>query len=262
VQHLAQSKKLCVPPPIPSIEFETLIQFQDRYWQLSPWLSGESDFEQRPSRERVEAMCQSLAVLHLEAAKLAVLQHQNHSEQREAQLAYLAQSLDAGELVANHEQLDLPANVSSSLRYGVSLVQQQASRFQPTYTSRQWIWGDAWPPNFLFADDRVVGLVDFAAVRVDTPVADLARLLGSAATDHPDWWQAGVDSYAHIRPLSPADRELTRHLVDVGTVVSLGNWLRWLVGESGKFANNAESRGRMHHFHRRLTELLARSVPR
>jgi Ser/Thr protein kinase RdoA (MazF antagonist) len=107
----------------------------------------------------------------------------------------------------------------------------------------------------------VVGLVDFATVRVDTPHADLARLLGSATTDHPDWWQAGLDSYARVRPLSAADREFIRHLVDVGTVLSLGNWLCWLGVESRQFANPAEAHRRLHHFHRRLTELLARSVP-
>lgn len=261
VQHLAKSNKLCVPSPIESKAWETLVEFEGGYWELAPWLAGESDFEEHPTRERLEAMCHSLAVLHLEAATLEVPQQNIHSDQRAKELAELARSLDAEKLLVNHEQLDLPANVSRSLRLGIALVQGQAARLPSGPTYEQWIWGDAWHHNFLFEDDHVVGLVDFATVRVDTPLADLARLLGSSTADHPDWWQAGLESYADVRPLSTTDRELTRHLGDVGTVVSLGNWLRWLGVEAREFPNPAEAHSRLQHFHRRLTELLARTAP-
>jgi Ser/Thr protein kinase RdoA (MazF antagonist) len=260
-RHLAKSKKLCVPSPIVSDTLSTLAPFQDCYWELTPWLAGESDFEEHPTRERLESMCQSLAVLHLEAKALEIPPQDSRWDQRAKQLADLARSLDAGELLMNHEQLDLPADVSNSLRRAVAIVNKQAGRLQMDSTSRQWIWGDSWHHNFLFDGDRVVGLVDFATVRVDTPLADLARLLGSATTDHPDWWQAGSESYARVRRLSVMDHELIRHLGDVGTVVSLGNWLRWLGVEQRNFANPTEAHRRLHHFHRRLTELLARNGP-
>jgi len=74
----------------------------------------------------------------------------------------------------------------------------------------------------------VTGLIDFGALRIDTPLADIARLVGSLAGDDQAARQFALESYDSLRPLSRQDRELIDLLDRANVVLSGLNWLRWL----------------------------------
>jgi homoserine kinase type II len=85
--------------------------------------------------------------------------------------------------------------------------------------------------HVLFTGDEVTGLVDFGALRIDTPLADLARLIGSLASDNAAARQLALDAYAAVIPLSNTDRQLVDLLDDSGILLGGLNWLQWLYVE-------------------------------
>src|SRR5206468_3640782 len=62
---------------------------------------------------------------------------------------------------------------------------------------------DPWHDHVLFDGDRLTGIVDYGAAKVDHVSVDLARLLGSLVGDDADAWQRGLGAYRSVRPLAP-----------------------------------------------------------
>ena len=115
---------------------------------------------------------------------------------------------------------------------------------------RQAVLRDIWGDHVLFDPAnraRVAGIIDFHAAGVDTPITDIARLLGSwetrataaptRATGLADRWQEPLAAYerASGRSLTAADRWLCGWLHASAVICSLDNWFRWTVEESRHF---------------------------
>lgn len=92
---------------------------------------------------------------------------------------------------------------------------------------QQAIHGDARPEHFLVSDSELTGLVDFGAMRVDTPLADVARLAGEVAIGDSDRFASVAEAYAAASTRA-IDLQAVRALDAAGAVISAHNWLRWL----------------------------------
>ena len=95
---------------------------------------------------------------------------------------------------------------------------------------------DVWHDHVLFVGDRVSGIIDYGAMNVDTPAADLARLLDSCVADDEAGWKLAFDSYSDIRPLSSAERTLCRAYQRSSILLTGLQWITWLFRESRQFA--------------------------
>ena len=103
----------------------------------------------------------------------------------------------------------------------------------------------------LFEGNRVSGIVDFGALRMETVAGDVARLLGSLAGDDLLAWQLGLAAYLAIRPLSDDEAALLP-VFDESTMLLAGfNWLEWIVIAQRQFENPPE-------VIRRLTTIVSR----
>jgi Ser/Thr protein kinase RdoA (MazF antagonist) len=256
LSHVERSRAGWTPCPLPVAEGHgTLFTSPDgMHWELAPWLPGEAEFESHSSDTRLNAACRSLAEFHLLACKLSVDATDHSAIKRHLhQLDRLTTELAAG-VFANVKRSR--KSFHDVLCEGAKIGRQQLTPLYGLALPRQCCWGDAWHNNFLFAGDKVSGLVDFATVRVDTPTADLARLLGSATAEHFDWWQPGLEAYAAVRPLTVAERQATEALDTSGAVLSLANWVRWLRIEGRTFRDQAKAHDRLQHFDRRLEQML------
>ncbi|MBW8885212.1 MAG: phosphotransferase [Planctomycetia bacterium] len=105
--------------------------------------------------------------------------------------------------------------------------------------------------HVLFTGEEVTGLIDFGAMRIDTPLADVARLVGSLVGDDHEARQFACDAYSELRPLSEADRRLIDVLDETGVVLGALNWLIWLYIEH-------RDMGPVGPIVKRLNELLTR----
>jgi Ser/Thr protein kinase RdoA (MazF antagonist) len=104
---------------------------------------------------------------------------------------------------------------------------------------------DVWHDHVLFDGDRLTGLIDYGAMKIDHPAVDLARLLGSLVEDDPEGWSVGLAAYREVRPLS-ADEEELAHALDLsGTIAGASVWLRWLYHEGKEFEDRAAAGRRL-----------------
>jgi Ser/Thr protein kinase RdoA (MazF antagonist) len=79
--------------------------------------------------------------------------------------------------------------------------------------------------HILFEGNLVSGIIDFGAMAVDHPAADLARWLGDVVNSDDALFEAGVNTYRAIRPAFDAPNEFVRLLARTGAVCSVLGWL-------------------------------------
>jgi len=128
---------------------------------------------------------------------------------------------------------------------------------------RQAVARDLWSDHVRFdltAPNRVAGLIDFHAAGIDTPLTDIARLLGSwpssacVSEDSPggltDRWRGPLAAYGrgHGQPLTAADRWLCDWLHASAVICSLDNWFRWTLEENRRFLDVSRALDRIHGF--------------
>jgi Ser/Thr protein kinase RdoA (MazF antagonist) len=106
------------------------------------------------------------------------------------------------------------------------------------------VLGDLHLENGLFDAGRLIGVVDFGAVRSDVPAADVARLVGSVefalqpevfAGRGEAIWSRILAAYRREWSFSEREEELARCLMCWTPVITLGNWLCWLVIDRRRF---------------------------
>ena len=253
-----------LPLPLPHACCEgshQLFEAGGLFWELAPWLSGEPVTGEL-NREQLKSSCKALAELHVATRELDVAESDDPVARFSNRLESLVEELSKNHLgnCALHEitscwSKDWP-DTSRALYAGATKALDPLQGCNRVVRSPQWIWGDAWHGNYLFAGDHVSALVDFGTVRIDTPLADVARLLGSATQCGSDAWESGLDAYARFRQLTIPERELVTVLHNGATVLSLANWIRWLCIEQRRLPDLRAARRRVDHFARRLAEYL------
>jgi len=155
------------------------------------------------------------------------------------------------------EQLRQQAPTTGIYREAVLLFDQYRSqtlkRLEPWLTIRVSLHpclGDVWSEHVRFEGNKITGLIDFGGMRYDHPAQDLARLLGSYTQGNALRRQLALAQYA---PATPELEPLTILLDDCGTIVSLCNWLRWLLLEKRPFSDQARATSRLQGLLNRLT---------
>jgi homoserine kinase type II len=110
-------------------------------------------------------------------------------------------------------------------------AQSVAARLKPACeakASQQFCLRDIKADHVLFEGDRVSGLIDFGAMRIECVSGDIARLLGGMAADDPALWREGLAAYESKRPLSQPERELIPIFDETSVLLSGIHWLNWI----------------------------------
>ena len=234
---------------------QTTCEADGSTWELMAWLPGEVEERDPPPRRRVEAAFRALARFHQVTADFAT----NHLVApaftvRYARWLELSQGgcTNIARRVATRSipeiddlarqwlatpQVDVH---SDPLRLGEQLraAAQLPLRLQPAIR-------DIWRDHVLFTGDEVTGFIDFGAMKIDTPLTDLARLIGSLAKNDSALRAAALGAYAKILPLESRDRELIELLDRTGRLIAGWNWLQWLYVEDRQFPSLVAVRERL-----------------
>jgi Ser/Thr protein kinase RdoA (MazF antagonist) len=242
-------------------------------WELMTWLPGVADYWSQPSPQRLTAAFRALARFHQATftRRLDLWSDPHYeSDQRSnlqpapaivERLARLQELIDVGiepiGLAVRQRRIPLIDDVAqqwlASRRLPpIDMLPRLMAAARQQYVMQPAI-RDLWHDHVLFSGGEVTGFIDFGALRLDTPLVDLARLIGSLAGDDPMQRSLAIDSYAEIRQLSAADIALIDLLDQSGAWIAGWNWLDWLYREGREFPSLPAVRERLEH-------LLSRSL--
>lgn len=127
-------------------------------------------------------------------------------------------------------QLNLPNNARTTLAAAFKRLPHIESALSDEATAGkdplQICLRDLKTDSVLWTDNTITGLIDINAARVDHPTADIARLFGSFFGEHDrESWQAAIDAYTAVRPLSDADHRRIQRFVSSEVVLSTLGWI-------------------------------------
>lgn len=240
-----------VPAPVLTRANSTWVDWQGRFWELTPWMPGQADFHQDASPLRLRAAVTALAEFHqvvaasadpaptagrspalLSRAKLLHQLNQGGIDQLRQSLRHALPGSEIGPddaiVTLGHEILALYPKIAPRVTAKIDSVRALRVPLQTCH-------GDLWHDHVLFTDHRVTGIIDFGNLRVDAPITDLARLLGSLVGNDPDGWQSGLEAYEKRSPLGAEQRQLPFVLDRASLLLSGINWIRWIFADGRQF---------------------------
>jgi Ser/Thr protein kinase RdoA (MazF antagonist) len=243
---------------VPSVERrrdgETVAAGEGRLWEITTWMPGQADFHEHPTDVKLIAAISAVARIHEAWATISQRIAPCPAIRRRWRALCDWQELlesgwrprfESGDPIAPHAEAAwnvLPPRVATMRQVLLPWLDRQL-QLQPCL-------GDVWHDHILFEGDRVSGIIDFAAAKVDHVAADLARLLGSLVPDQPERTELAIREYSAIRPL--ANPELIPLLDRAGVVGSIANWLRRLYHDHEPVADRNAVASRLAGLVRRL----------
>ena len=243
--YVAREGFALVPLPLENRRFGGYVRHGGHLWELAPWMPGEADFCQRPSRGKLRAAMVALAEFHRAAATFPLPAESLSQSLGICDRLARLQRWMSGDLAMprrGHRAGDLAGDGRAGAENPGPLSRPQPgaclgllARSARHEVELQPCIRDIWHDHVLYEGPRVSGLIDFGSMRPENVAADVARLLGSMAGDNEALWEAGLDAYQELRPLSPAEAELVRAF-DRSTVLMAGlNWLDWVFRQGRQF---------------------------
>jgi len=230
----------------------TVLSVAGENWELAQWRPGVAATTDagldtiRRGGEVIGQFHQATASLKAHSQPAPIIQ------ERLRVLASHQQHLPAATQLIQQSGWD--GDLAASLRDAASLIhwkwdeardQIHRSLLQDRETSvtTQYVLRDVHAQHILFSAGQVTGLIDFDAVRMDTPASDLARWAGSFLSGQHaagDIWEATLEGYRSTCQLSGNEDEqqlvrMAKNLCFAGTWLSLANWLVWLLVERRDF---------------------------
>ncbi|HJQ81210.1 MAG TPA: phosphotransferase [Lacipirellulaceae bacterium] len=257
LQHAAGGGISFIPVPIASHTGESFVLHAGYLWQLEPWMRGAADYERTPRVAKLRAAMTALAQFHIAtcnfqpgATTMGVGRkaepvpgaNQSAIPRRLAQLRALSQSgiSDLSRAICDTIWPELAPLARQFIAALPIAAQKAIAKLEPLVDIRlplQPCLRDIWHDHILFIGDEVTGIIDFGAVDIDTPAADIARLLGSLVADDPAGWQTGLAAYSSVRPVSPDESLAVSAFDTCGPILAGCNWIRWIYIERRDFEN-------------------------
>jgi homoserine kinase type II len=241
----------------------SFVSLDGSLWELAPWLPGRPDF--RPARfpERLQAALQILAEFHLATVGFTGAARARASPTIMERQVYLDELIRGrAEQIASHIRASVWPELEQRARSIVRLFAGASPSIAMQLAEASWLETlmqpcirDVHDEHILFDGNRVTGLIDFGAMRIDNVAVDIARLLGSMAVDDADGWSSGLTAYASVRPLSENERTLINGFDRSSILMSGMNWLNWIYVQGRQFADTRAVLARIDEILGRLKHL-------
>jgi homoserine kinase type II len=231
-----------VPQPIATRAGETFVLLGGLCWEITPWLQGDPATSEPVATDRVRVVFETLAEVHVRLA--AGDARRGPSPGLRSRRDEVAALRDSGfdrieRALARSADDPLAASASAwlvSARRAASGVLATASPLVDRVFSLQPCLRDARPAHFLFDRGRLIGLVDFGAMDVESVAADLARLAGEWFG--PDEFASraeGLEAYRRVRPMETPEAEAARAFEALADLLIGERWVRWRFLEGRRF---------------------------
>lgn len=248
------SPELPLPVAIATGEGLGVVQEAGKFWELTPWLAGRAELAGRADERLVKTAFQALAKLHLAMEQWArhdgcyevkpsagvLLRHERLVKMRSGGIFDLAAALGSAlkrgmrpDISGSCEQIlaaywDFQERIFARLE----VAQQLAVPIFPAVR-------DVRAEHFLFSKSEVgeelTGIVDFGAMRLDSVMLDLSRLMTTLLPAKEELRVVGLKAYREVRELTNAEADLLPALVEGAALHNGLQWLIWLLQEGMMF---------------------------
>jgi Ser/Thr protein kinase RdoA (MazF antagonist) len=241
-----------VPRTLLSLHRTLWIEYRGRLWELQEWLPGEADYHRRPSSAKLRAACAALARLHVcwppsarfDAGPCPAVRRRLEAVSEWRELVRSGWQ-PLAQAAPNDPARPAAERAWCALAGRIDAIPDLLNRWNTRIWPLQPCLCDVWHDHVLFDGDRVTGIVDYGAMKIDHPAVDVARLLGSLVEDDSVGWATGLAAYREIRPFTAEDEELARALDVAGTKLGASVWLRWLYHDGKEFADRVAAARRL-----------------
>lgn len=227
--------------PLPSAGGATFVRYDGYLWELTPWAVGRADFHQEPRPARLRSALAWLAKFHLAAAPPQPQFGPSPGIAERLALLRRLRAGDADEISRRLPSLAWPdftqraKRILTAFHRDADHVESLLAGSEKLAVPLQPCIRDIWHDHLFFEGDRVSGVVDFGAMRVECVSSDVARLLGSLVGDDAEARSLGLEAYRNLRPLTDAEVRLLPVFDASGLLLSGMNWLRWICLEDRRF---------------------------
>lgn len=272
LEHTAVLGVTQVAVPLKSNDGSTLVGQDGHWWQVEPWMPGLADYHQRPSRARLQEAMGVLARWHIAARQFVP-----NADERpwfasvgaatSPGLMERVNAIQHWRTVGEHtilpllktypdqEARQLLSQVWMHFQALAPVIEKRLARLLPSQVPLQPCLRDIWHDHLLFTADRLTGLIDPSACRMENVTTDLARLLGSLVEDDRGEWDFALDCYQATRTLSLTELQLLTAFDESGVLLSGITWLDWLLVQRRQFEKGELVRARIDAVLRRLKRL-------
>ena len=262
---LSASRKSCelVPRlhPLGSADgsSETVACQHDGCWELAAWLPGQP-LERDASLESIAAGAAAIGKFHVSVKSLGTQRQPPPAVQ--VRLRRIRQLSQLQPWLSDIKGNDLAPSLCVAIQQANAVLQSnwpqvceqivdslQRWSVKPVFT--QYVLRDVHREHVLFVESKPSGLIDFDAIRIDTPITDLARWTGSFLADRDDVesvWGFVLAEYQRSSPFSRLDDPgellaLAKLLHRSSVWISLANWSQWLGPDLRRFPGCDDSSG-------------------
>lgn len=261
VMHVARSSGCTLVPEIIELPNATgksaSVVCGEFAWDLVTWMPGDP-LENDASLQHIESGAMAIYQFHAHTIGLG-----RRTQIAPAVIERLLRLRQLDKQIGSFWQLnrisDLPLPLKAAVEQAASLLSAQwkaarqriirsLSKYENQPVINQYVIRDVHRQHILFADDQPTGLIDFDAVRFDTPAVDLARWVGSCwidpTNDRPrdvetllEAILAGISAECSFMDRYYGEHEiaLARAFAYANPWISLANWLVWLLVEQRTF---------------------------
>ena len=203
-----------VPTIVPTRDGGSLVEHAGHVWDVTAWVPGAADFRRDPSDARLTAACTALAALH----RCWATQPPTHTP-CPGVLRRLAMLDDFNaDSLARSRGLDL---LRSHVPSAIAALRPWADRPVSVFPCLCDVWHD----HVFFSGDRVTGVIDYGAMKIDHPAVDLARLLGDLVDGDLDRIRHGLAAYHTAGGPVAIDPNFVSLLDRTGLVCAVIHWI-------------------------------------
>ncbi len=250
----------------------TAFENQQRVWECSQWMPGAPPNLVRSVKSVAPQLGFALAQFHNATASMGRQFSKSALviDSRLHRLRTLEKISNQGSFAPAAMKSDVKLHWASNILQQhwttkVTTAKTVLNELQAISWHQQYVLRDVHCQNTLFDNEQLTAILDYDALRIDSPAADIARLIGSmqlglteelwqgvseifseAATETKTEgykelvWQSLLAAYRQIRAFSEQEERLARLLVEVSPVVNLANWVVWLAQEPARFQGRME----------------------
>ncbi len=235
--YLAVSEKPVTAGLIRWSNGDTLLEADGVYWEITEWKTGLPIAEiGQASDEQIKQCAEAIALLHgrsgsyeTQTCKPPGLQ-QRYEGMLKAARPPNNKRLRFLDSIATHNKY-LAANVLHDIhRRAMSIIPDfldPMKRLAETPVTCFWILRDVWREHILFRDNRLSGIIDFGAARVDWPGLDLVRAFGTLMFDSDPRWSPAVARYSDLRSDNSLVHTDLKIVHRASVALSALQWLDW-----------------------------------